>query len=202
MVDGVMRDRSAVAIPAYTVLFKTLCGYCGCNTRHREPVERYVRTLEQEIARVAELAGSHRVAHVHWGGGTPTIVGPDLFRSTMAMLRYRFDIESSAEIAVEVDPRRLDSTMAAALGQAGVTRASLGAQTFDPAVQKAVARVQSLGETKNCADLLRGAGIQAINVDLFTVCRMKRSGHAQPASRRPWRSARHGFRCSATPTSR
>jgi oxygen-independent coproporphyrinogen III oxidase len=165
-----LRATDRLSLYLHIPFCKTLCWYCGCNTsvtRHREPVERYVRTLELEIARVAELAGSHRVAHVHWGGGTPTIVGPDLFRSTMAMVRSRFAMEPGAEIAVEVDPRRLDSTMAAALGQAGVTRASLGVQTFDPAVQKAVARVQSLSETKNCADLLRGAGIQAINVDLL-----------------------------------
>src|SRR4051794_12615237 len=126
---------------------KTLCWYCGCNTsvtRHREPIERYVRVLKQEIAHVADLMGSHRVAHIHWGGGTPTIVGTDLFTSVMRLLRTRFDIEANAEIAVEVDPRRLDAGMAAALTQCGVTRASLGVQSFDPAVQKAVARVQSL----------------------------------------------------------
>jgi oxygen-independent coproporphyrinogen-3 oxidase len=149
---------------------KTLCWYCGCNTsvtRHREPIERYTRTLEQEIARVADLAGSHRVAHIHWGGGTPTIVGPDLFRSVMTKLCERFDIEPGAEIAVEVDPRQLNPAMAAALGENGVTRASLGVQTFDPAVQQAVARVQSLATTTACVDLLRNAGIQAINLDLL-----------------------------------
>jgi oxygen-independent coproporphyrinogen III oxidase len=149
---------------------KTLCWYCGCHTsvtRHREPIERYVLTLEQEIMRVAERAGSRRVAHVHWGGGTPTIVGPALFGRVMALLRDRFDIERDAEIAVEVDPRRLDGVMARALGQAGVTRASLGVQTFDPTAQAAVARVQSVAVTTTCVGLLRGAGIDAINVDLL-----------------------------------
>jgi oxygen-independent coproporphyrinogen-3 oxidase len=148
----------------------TLCWYCGCNTsvtRHRKPIEHYVRTLRQEIARVAALTGSHAVAHIHWGGGTPTIIGPDLFRTVMALLRDQFDIEPDAEIAVEVDPRQLDDAMAEALGQSGVTRASLGVQTFDPAVQKAVARVQSLGVTRTCVELLRGAGIEAINLDLL-----------------------------------
>ena len=149
---------------------KTLCWYCGCNTsvtRHREPIERYVDVLEREIRLVAELAGSRHVAHVHWGGGTPTIVGPMLFGRVMAMLRERFAIEAGAEVAVEVDPRRLDVAMAAALGQAGVTRASLGVQTFNPLAQKAVAREQSLEVTQRCADLLRAAGIAAINVDLL-----------------------------------
>jgi oxygen-independent coproporphyrinogen III oxidase len=149
---------------------KTLCWYCGCNTsvtRHREPIERYVGLLEREISAVAALAGSRRVAHIHWGGGTPTIVGPELFHRLMGLLRDRFDLEPGAEIAVEVDPRRLDGAMAGALGQAGVTRASLGVQTFNPDAQKAVARVQSLAVTARCVDLLRDAGIEAISLDLL-----------------------------------
>jgi oxygen-independent coproporphyrinogen III oxidase len=147
-----------------------LCWYCGCNTsitRHREPIERYVQVLQQEISRVAELIGGRRVAHIHWGGGTPTIVGPALFRSTMSLLRRRFEIETNAEIAVEIDPRRLDGDMARALGECGVNRASLGVQSFDPTVQRAVARVQTLAVTTRCADLLREAGVQALNLDLL-----------------------------------
>jgi oxygen-independent coproporphyrinogen-3 oxidase len=165
-----LAEADRLSLYLHVPFCRTLCWYCGCHTsvtRHREPVERYMRTLQQEIVRVAELAGSHRVAHIHWGGGTPTIVGPELFRDTMDLPRYRFDIKSDAEIAVEVDPRRLDAAIAAALARAGVTRISLGVQTFDPTVQKAVARVQSLAVTKACVDLLRGAGINAINIDLL-----------------------------------
>ena len=163
-------ESARLSLYLHVPFCRSLCWYCGCNTsitRHRERIERYMQVLEQEIAQVAGLAGSHRVAHLHWGGGTPTIVGPESFTAVMAMLRQRFDIAPDAEIAVEVDPRRLDAAMAAALGQAGVTRASLGIQTFDPAVQKAVGRVQSLGVTRSCVDLLRAAGIEAINVDLL-----------------------------------
>jgi oxygen-independent coproporphyrinogen-3 oxidase len=163
-------DIDRLSLYLHVPFCKTLCWYCGCHTsvtRHREPIERYMRALEQEIALVAELSGSHRVAHVHWGGGTPTIVGPEIFASVMDLLRDRFELEPDAEIAVEIDPRRLNPEMASALGQAGVTRASLGVQTFDPTVQKAVARVQSLSVTTACVDLLRGARIEAINVDLL-----------------------------------
>jgi oxygen-independent coproporphyrinogen-3 oxidase len=163
-------DTDRLSLYLHVPFCKTLCWYCGCHTsvtRHREPIERYMRTLEREIALVAELSGSHQVAHIHWGGGTPTIVGPEIFASVMDLLRDRFELEPDAEIAVEIDPRRLNPEMASALGEAGVTRASLGVQTFDPTVQKAVARVQSLSVTTACVDLLRGAGIEAINVDLL-----------------------------------
>ena len=163
-------DASRLSLYLHVPFCRTLCWYCGCHTsitRHREPIERYVQTMAREIAMVAELTGRRRVAHSHWGGGTPTIVGPEIFASVMATLRQRFEVEPDAEVAVEIDPRRLEPAMAAALGAAGMTRASLGVQTFDPAVQKAVARVQSLTMTKTCVDLLRGAGIEAINLDLL-----------------------------------
>jgi len=149
---------------------ETLCWYCGCHTsitRHRAPIERYVETLEREITHIAGLVGSHRVAHIHWGGGTPSIVGPGLFLAVISRLQQRFAVEPDAEIAIEIDPRHLDAGMAAALGQGGVTRASLGIQTLDHAAQKAAARIQSLEMTQACANRLRRAGIRDLNVDLL-----------------------------------
>jgi oxygen-independent coproporphyrinogen III oxidase len=149
---------------------QSLCWYCGCHTKvpgHRDPIDRYVGTLEREIALVSELVGRRRAVHIHWGGGTPAIVGPAAFLAVMALLRKRFAIDRDAEIAVEIDPRRLDAAMASALGRAGVTRASIGIQTFDPVVQRAVNRVQTMDVTKVCVDLLRGTGIEALNVDLL-----------------------------------
>jgi oxygen-independent coproporphyrinogen-3 oxidase len=163
-------ENTRLSLYLHVPFCKTLCWYCGCHTsvtRHREPIELYAQTLKREIALVGHLAGSHRTAHIHWGGGTPTILGPELFTSLMSLLREKFTVEPDAEIAIEVDPRRLDHAMASALGQAGVTRVSIGVQTFDPAVQNAVGRVQSLETTTDCVDLLRGAGIAAINVDLL-----------------------------------
>lgn len=149
---------------------RSLCWYCGCHTKvpaHRDPIDRYVALLEREVALVSRIAGGRRVVHLHWGGGTPTIVGPAAFLAVMSSLRERFSFEADAEIAVEIDPRRLDADMAAALGAVGVTRASIGIQTFDERVQRAVNRVQSLEVTGACAARLRSAGITGLNVDLL-----------------------------------
>lgn len=149
---------------------RSLCWYCGCHTKvpaHRDPIDRYVALLEREVALVSRIAGGRRVVHLHWGGGTPTIVGPAAFLAVMSSLRERFSFEADAEIAVEIDPRRLDADMAAALGAVGVTRASIGIQTFDERVQRAVNRVQSLEVTRACAARLRSAGITGLNVDLL-----------------------------------
>ena len=86
----------------------------------------------------------------------------------MTRLRQRFHFEPDAEVGDRGRSAPADGQRwLAALGQNGVTRASLGVQTFDPAVQEAVARVQSLETTQNCAKLLRDAGIKDLNVDLL-----------------------------------
>ena len=148
---------------------ETLCWYCGCHTsvtRHREPIDRYVALLREEIDLVARRSSAHEVVHIHWGGGTPAVVGSDHFAAVTSQLRDRFNVVPGAEIAIEIDPRMLDEPMAAALGENGVTRASLGIQTFHPATQHAIGRVQSLDLTSHCAELLRSAGVHALNADL------------------------------------
>lgn len=150
---------------------RTMCWYCGCNTtvtRREAPVTRYVAALAREAEMVAEaLPQRLRVGHVHFGGGTPTLVRPDEMRGLMTTLRQRFDIADDAEIALEIDPRTLTVAMAEALGETGFTRASIGVQCFDPGVQKAINRVQTLIETVAAVNALRDAGIAAINFDLI-----------------------------------
>jgi len=150
---------------------RSLCWYCGCHTKipgHDEPILRYLDALWREIGLVAEaLPGRMAVSHIHWGGGTPTIVAPKAFASLMEMLCRRFAVAADAEIAVEIDPRRLSVDMIAALAAAGVNRASLGVQSFAPVVQRAVNRVQSFAETRAACDGLRRAGIAAVNFDLL-----------------------------------
>ncbi len=163
-------EAARLSLYLHVPFCRSLCWYCGCHTRvpgHRDPIDRYVALLEREIALISRLAGGRRVAHVHWGGGTPTIVGPASFLALMSSLREHFSFDPDAEIAVEIDPRRLDADMAAAFGTVGVTRASIGIQTFDERVQRAVNRVQTLDATRGCVDRLHGAGITALNVDLL-----------------------------------
>jgi oxygen-independent coproporphyrinogen-3 oxidase len=85
----------------------------------------------------------------------------------MNTLRECFDVAGAAEIAVEIDPRRITDEMIHALGDSGVTQASLGVQSFDPAVQKAINRIQSYDQTARVTDKLRDMGIEAINFDLI-----------------------------------
>jgi oxygen-independent coproporphyrinogen-3 oxidase len=149
----------------------SLCWYCGCHTKvpgHDEPVDRYVEALEREIALVAEMLPARmRVSHLHWGGGTPTIIGPARFERLMAQIYRRFAIADDAELAIEVDPRRLTREMAASLAACSINRVSLGVQSFDPDVQRAINRIQSFETTEAAVEALRDAGIARLNFDLI-----------------------------------
>ena len=178
-VDGSTYAEWLAALPAdvtvsiylHVPFCAELCLYCGCHTavvRKYTPVAAYADLLEREIALVARHLGDRRpVGHVHWGGGTPTMLVPGDFVRVTDALRRTFFIARDCEIAVEIDPRTLTREMVFALEDSGVTRASLGVQDFDPRVQEAVNRVQSFEQTARTADWLRKAGIANINLDLM-----------------------------------
>jgi oxygen-independent coproporphyrinogen-3 oxidase len=148
-----------------------LCLYCGCHTsvaRKYAPVAAFVDTIDQEIALVARaLPGRMSVSHIHWGGGTPTMLAAPDMKRLMGQLRSLFDIRPGAEIAIEIDPRRISASYVETLGACGFTRASLGVQDFDPMVQQTIRRVQSYEQTAAVVGWLREIGIGSINLDLM-----------------------------------
>ena len=150
---------------------REMCWYCGCHTqivRRDELIVGYQRTLLREIGLAAETIGRRiKVEHIHFGGGTPTIMAPEAFAELMAVMRQKFFVLPSAEIAVEIDPRTLTADMVEAMRLSGVNRASLGVQSFDPVVQRAINRVQSFEQTAAVVEMLRRAGIEGINFDLI-----------------------------------
>lgn len=150
---------------------KKMCWYCGCHMKlvqRYEPVADYVETLLAEIDLVARvLPTSMRVAHIHLGGGTPTVLQPRDLSRIMARLRRYFHIEEGAELALECDPRTLDPQLIETLREEGFTRASLGVQEFDETVQNAINRHQSPDMVRRAVDMLRSAGIKGINFDLL-----------------------------------
>lgn len=150
---------------------RSMCWYCGCHTSitlKDEPILDYLDVLKREISIVAKTAGKPlKVRNIHFGGGTPTIMKPEEFLDLSAFMQKRLDVMPGVDIAVEIDPRTLTGDMIGALAEAGVTRASLGVQSFDPVVQKAINRIQTAEQTAWATDRLRGSGIDSINFDLI-----------------------------------
>lgn len=164
-------NGDAVSLYFHVPFCTRMCWYCGCHTkvvRRYSPVADYADLLRREIGLVAAaMHASPTVTHVHWGGGTPTMLSEADFADLMTTAREHFHFAGDAEIAVEIDPRTLTKDKAEALAAAGVTRASLGVQDFNDAVQQAVDRVQPYEMTAESVAWLRAAGVSRINFDLM-----------------------------------
>lgn len=147
-----------------------ICHYCGCNTGAANRSQRlatYLDKLAAEIELVARhLGGRGRVVRVAFGGGSPNAISAAQF----TRLGHRLIDTLGGDRAtwsVEIDPRSFDAAFADAMAGLGVTRASLGVQTFDPAIQQAIGRTQPLEVIERSVRLLRNAGVESLNFDLM-----------------------------------
>jgi len=150
-----------------------ICYYCACNkviTKDRGRALPYLQRLEQEIQLIAcHLDPAQKVEQLHFGGGTPTFLSHDELRQLMAHLRTHFNLldDDSGDYGIEIDPREADWSTMGLLRELGFNRVSIGLQDLDPAVQRAVNRLQSLEETRAVIDAARTLQFRSINVDLI-----------------------------------
>lgn len=148
-----------------------ICFYCGCNkiiTRDHGRSAKYLRYVAKEAALVAAaVAGDRQLCQFHIGGGTPTFLAPEELQRLMDILASHFVFASDGEYSIEIDPRSVAPGMIGMLAQLGFNRMSIGVQDFDPAVQKAVNRVQDESLTRAAVAEGRAAGFKSINLDLI-----------------------------------
>ena len=151
----------------------TVCFYCGCNkvvTKDRKRASPYLDRLHREIAMQSELFDRSRaVEQLHWGGGTPTFISHEEMRELMNVTREHFRLRDDdlGEYGIEVDPREIRPETLALLRRLGFNRLSMGVQDFEPAVQKAVNRIQTEAETFAVLNEARDLGFRSINMDLI-----------------------------------
>jgi oxygen-independent coproporphyrinogen-3 oxidase len=149
------------------------CFYCGCNrviTRDKARGELYLDYLYREIARMAPLFESGRpVTQLHFGGGTPNFLAPAQIADCVAELRSQFSFfaPDRMDFSIELDPRSVTPEDIGELARIGFNRASLGVQDFDPVVQKAVNRIQSVEDTLAILEACRAHGMRSVNIDLI-----------------------------------
>ena len=150
---------------------ESVCYYCACNkviTKHHERAAEYLDALDAEIAlHTAEIGCGSAVSQLHLGGGSPTFLSDQELTRLMASLRAAFRLVDGAEVSIEVDPRTASPARLAHLRALGFNRISFGIQDFDPAVQRAVHRVQSLDSVQKLVASARALGFESINADLI-----------------------------------
>jgi oxygen-independent coproporphyrinogen III oxidase len=162
--------RVPVSVYIHIPFCERLCWFCACHTQGTQtlgPVEGYIETLEAELALLCQtLPKGLRMGQLHWGGGTPTILPPDLIHRLARAVRGVFEPAEAFEFSVEIDPTMVDRAKIDALAAEGMTRASIGIQDFAPEVQQAIGREQPFELTQVCVSNLRAAGISSLNTDL------------------------------------
>lgn len=180
------------------------CFYCGCNriiTRDATRAEPYLQRLLREAAMLGPLFDRDReVIQVHLGGGTPNFFTPTQIGEFLEGLatHFRFATSADRDFSIELDPRFVRPGDIEALAFMGFNRASLGVQDFDPVVQAAVNRIQSVEETRAVIDDCRAAGLRSVNVDLiYGLPRQTAAGFARTLDTvlesRPDRLAIYGY---------
>jgi len=168
---GTTRPDDRLSVYVHVPFCRRLCWYCGCHTSIAPTYDRvgsYLDVLRREIDLVAGRLGEHDgLAHLHFGGGSPTILKSDDFVRTVDLLKSRFLLKDGAEVAVELDPRTADEAYVKSMAGAGVTRASIGVQDLDPKVQAAINRIQPYEVTERVVGWLRQYGVPEVNIDLI-----------------------------------
>lgn len=167
------KARRPLSLYLHVPFCANICYYCACNkviTKDRGRAQPYLQRLEQEIQLVAcHLDPNQKVEQLHFGGGTPTFLSHDELRQLMAQLRKHFNLldDDSGDYGIEIDPREADWSTMGLLRELGFNRVSIGLQDLDPAVQRAVNRLQSLEETRAVIDAARTLQFRSINIDLI-----------------------------------
>lgn len=150
------------------------CDFCSLPRPTKELMEAYTHELSRRICVAGEYyrdkgAADDRVPldTVYFGGGTPSLLPPHCFRELMDAIREAFLILPGAEITVEGNPATVAAETAEAWVTCGVNRVSLGAQSAQEAELKALGRLHRWSDVEETVALLRGAGIQNINLDFM-----------------------------------
>jgi oxygen-independent coproporphyrinogen-3 oxidase len=166
-------SSSALSLYFHIPFCNTACFYCGCNkiaTNNRRRARPYLDQLKREMKLQAALFDRARpVTQLHWGGGTPTFLSDDETAELMAATREHFALapDADAEFSIEIDPRTVTPATLEHLRTIGFNRLSLGVQDVDPAVQRAINRVQPLDMTASLLAAARTIGFHSVSVDLI-----------------------------------
>jgi putative oxygen-independent coproporphyrinogen III oxidase len=164
-------DPALFGVYVHVPFCLTRCHYCDFVTyTGMEGLRRpYAAALAEEAALAVAGLGPEppEVTSVFVGGGTPTLLPPGDLARLLGRLRELLPFAPGAEVTVEANPETVDAAVAEGLAAAGVTRVSMGAQSFDDRVLANLGRAHDAARVAAAAATLRAAGMPALNLDLI-----------------------------------
>ena len=147
------------------------CHYCDFPivVARRPEVEPYLSALECELERLAARFGrpGEGLATVYFGGGTPTALPPRTLARILEGIAGCFGLSGAAEVTVEANPGTVDAAALEILRASGVTRLSVGVQSFQDRLLRALGRDHSAAEARSALRAARNAGFEELSLDLL-----------------------------------
>lgn len=166
-----IKPGAEISLYVHVPFCRRLCWFCACRTQGTQsdsPVRAYLDVLKQEIALLARhLPEGVRLARLHWGGGTPTLLSAEMMAELAEAIFAVTPPAKGGEFSVEIDPNEIDEPRLDALAAAGMNRASIGVQDFDPEIQETIGRIQPFDLTRDAVDMIRARGIASLNADIL-----------------------------------
>ena len=159
-------DHGPLGLYLHIPFCEAICNYCNFNRRLLDTSlkRRYLDALSREIASCRDV---HRVDSVFFGGGTPSVLEPTEVSGLIARCRSSFDVEPAAEITLEMNPETASRERLDGYRAAGVTRLSLGVQSFRDEELRRLGRLHTADRAIAAFELARAAGFDDISVDLM-----------------------------------
>ena len=145
------------------------CPYCDFNSHEqKEPLQEevYVEALLRDLEQRLPQVWGRRLTSIFIGGGTPSLFSPQSIDALLSGIRARLVLEPGAEVTLEANPGTVEAARFAGYRDAGVTRISVGVQSFDESMLKALGRIHSAGEARRAVDMALEA-VGNVNLDLM-----------------------------------
>ena len=143
------------------------CPFCDFAVVTEAPSARYVDALIREIRGWGARLGRPRLATLHLGGGTPSLLPLPMTGEILAVVREAFDVDPAAEVALECNPEDADADRLASWRGMGVGRLSIGAQSFDSRELGWIGRGHGTKEIFETVALARKVGFSNVSLDLM-----------------------------------
>ena len=145
------------------------CPYCDFNSHERTgalPEAEYVAKLLQDLESLLPAVWGRRLSSVFIGGGTPSLFAPESIDALLSGVRARLTLEPGAEVTLEANPGTVEAARFRGFRDAGVSRISVGVQSFDDAMLRALGRIHDAGEARRALDAALAA-FDNVNLDLM-----------------------------------
>lgn len=145
------------------------CPYCAFTilTGHADLYERYVDAVCAEMRLWHDRTPPGPLQTVFFGGGTPSLLAPAQIHRLLDTAADTFGLASDAEITLEANPTTADAAHFAALHAAGITRLSLGVQSFNDTDLRILGRWHSAAEARHAYTLARQVGFRNLSIDVI-----------------------------------